>query len=92
MIDPKNFLVIGNDRQPDIKDMAYGGAPPISSVIVHSNLYKLRRGYPVYRRGTLVYATPQFKTLTLYSPTKSNQQIPGTALSPVSITYPRKTR
>ena len=91
MNDPKSFIVVGNDKQADIKDMMYGGARPISSVVVSSNLYRLRRGYPMPRAGKLVVATPQFKALTLYSPTNATQQIPGKTLTPVSITYPRKT-
>lgn len=87
----KSFTIIGNDTQPTIKDMAYGGSKPISSTIIASNLYRLRRGFPYPRRGSLVNATPQFKTLTIYSPTSKNAQLPGATVTPVSIAYPRKT-
>ena len=86
----KSSEVIGNDAQPTIKAMAYGGATPISSTIIASNLYRLRRGFPYPRRGTLVNATPQFKALTIYSPTSKNAQLPGATVTPVSIAYPRK--
>ena len=92
MNDPKSFLVINNDTQPHIKDMAYGGSKPIPGAVIMSNLYRLRRGYPYPRAGKLVIATPQFKALTLYSPTSGNAQLPGTTVNPVSITYPRKAR
>lgn len=92
MIDPKNFAVIRPITPPDIKNMMYGGSQPVSTPVVMSNLYRLRRGYPYPRRGVLVQATPQFKTLTLYSPTSANAQLPGTTVTPVSITYPRKTK
>lgn len=90
MIDIKSSQVIGNDTQPTIKDMAYGGAKPIPSTIISSNLYRLRRGYPYPRRGTLVTAVPQFKALTIYSPTNKNAKLPGATVTPVSIAYPRK--
>lgn len=92
MNDPKNFVVVKNDEQPRVKDMIYGGSKPLPPTVIWGNLYRLRRGYPMPRAGKLVFATPQFKTLTLYAPTSAVQQIPGNPLSPVSIAYPRKTR
>lgn len=92
MNDLKSQIVVGNDKQPTIKDMAYGGAKPISNILVSSNLYRLRRGYPFPRAGKLVVATPQFKTLTLYSPTTKNRQVQGNTVTPISITYPTITR
>lgn len=94
MNDLKIYNVVNNDKQPTVKDMAYGGGQPISSAVIWSNIYRLRRGFPLPRRGSVVVATPQFKTLTLYSPTIKTQQmqIPGSTLTPVAINYPRKTR
>lgn len=92
MNDLKISAVINNDKQPTIKDMAYGGAKPMPPAVIWSNLYRLRRGFPLPRRGSVVVATPQFKALTLYSPTSATAQIPGTTVTPVSISYPRKAR
>lgn len=92
MNDLKSYIVINNDQQPTVKDMIYGGSKPTSNVAVLGNLYRLRRGYPLMRAGKLVVATPQFKTLTLYSPTSAVAQLPGTTVTPVSISYPHRTR
>ncbi len=76
-----------------VKDLAYGGGESSSSSPVDSgSLYRLERGTPYKRNGRLVFATPQFKALTLYSPTSKNAQIPGVSQTGVSVSYPSKTK
>ena len=92
MNDLKSFVVINNDKQPNIKDLAYGGSKPLPASAVAGNLFKLRRGAPVMRAGKLVTVIPQFKTQTIYSVTSGNAQLPGITSTPVAIAYPTQAR
>jgi hypothetical protein len=56
------------------------------------SLFRLERGAPYLRAGRLVFATPQFKTQTLYSLTNKNAQLPSTPTAPGSIIHPVKTK
>jgi hypothetical protein len=49
-----------------VKDLAYGGAPEHGAGILTGQLYRLERGYPYLRRGTLVPAVPRTKAETVY--------------------------
>src|SRR5216684_4755123 len=73
-----NLLILAQastaPRPSAAKDMAYSpgdGPDAVSS----DYAYRSERGQPFLRAGSLVVATPQFKGLTLYSPTGQTQQI-----------------
>lgn len=76
-----------HDYKHQMKGMAYAEAPVQRAPSAN---YRQERGYPYQRGGKLVVATPQFRTLTLYSPTNQNLQLPGTASTGVAIRYPVK--
>ena len=69
--------------------MTYGGAKGRQTwPIAAGSLHRLERGRPFYRRGTILYATPQFRTSPLYSQTAANAQLQTTSTSPVQIGWP----
>lgn len=85
-----SIVVIDSDDVPaqnTFKKMAYGGS---RGKVMDANGYRLERGKPFLRGGQYVYATPQFKGLTLFSPISNNVQLPGTTTTPTSVTYPTR--
>lgn len=90
MID-KTLIIADDPQEPTgtILKLAYGGTS--KSPVATSNNFRVERGFPFMRAGRLVYATPQFRALTLYSPVNTNAQLPKTTTTPTAITYPIKT-
>jgi len=74
--------------------LAYGGGgvATASAPISAGSLYRLERGAPYRRKGKVVFATPQFKALAIYTPTTQTAQIPGTNQQGVTAGYPTKTK
>jgi len=74
---------LGHAQVPanNVKQMAYGQGTSTNSPY---RTFRVERGKPVYRRGVQVIVTPQFKGLTLYSPTTTNvafkQTVTNTAI------------
>lgn len=86
---PSNPLILTEQtHSKTISEMAYGGLGNHDG----GKLYRLERGTPYYRAGKVVYATPQFKGLTIYSPTSSNAQLPTSTPTNVSIVIPTKAK
>lgn len=79
-----------------VKQMAYGSAESVrkqnTQTLASGQLFRLERGWPYQRAGKTVYATPQFKSLTIYSPTTKTAQLPTTSQTASAITYPIKNR
>jgi len=85
--------------QSPAKTLAYGApadaANPtsgIASPVNAGSLFRVERGAPLLRAGKPVFATPQFKALTIYSLTSKTAQLPTTSVQTVSVTYPTKTK
>ena len=75
------------------KQLAYGlGVRRPRTPVSGGQLFRIERGSPFARAGQLVFATPQFKSLTIYSITNKNAQLPSTATSPGSIIHPFRTK
>lgn len=86
------FASLSDSARPSVaKRMAYGGNPDATALDA-GRLYRLERGFPYYRGGSVVFATPQFKALTLYSPTSKTAQVPSANTQSSSIAYPVKTK
>jgi len=70
-----------------VMQMAYGSG---NSSTVPYRTFRHDRGKPVYRRGIQVTVTPQFKGLTIYSPTTVNTPSPGfrVAITSKAIVWP----
>lgn len=85
------FLIVDNEpEKPNgTLKMAYGGN---SADNASSRSYRMERGTPFLRGGKLVYATPQFKGLTLYSPVSNNVQFTPTTTTPTQAQWPSKTK
>lgn len=80
-----------DDREPNVPmKMAYGGTQ--SSPVATNSAFRTERGHPFMRGGKLVYATPQFKGLTIYSPVSTNGQLPAVSTTPTAIAYPSKVK
>lgn len=73
-----------------VKQMTYGTMKPKPRPI--TSTFRLERGFPYQRAGKLVPATPQFNTLTLYSNTVKNTQLPTIADTPNRIQRPQKNQ
>lgn len=68
-----------------IKAMAYTlNRNPVSA----GRVFRMERGFPFQRRGNIVVATPQFRSLTLYSFNSAASQVRSTTSTPVAIFYP----
>jgi|SRR5579859_7929001 len=85
-----DLLILSPDvpARPSLaKELAYGPGAGYDAV-GSDNAYRSERGLPFLRAGKLVVATPQFKGLTIYSPSPSNQQVatPVPANSAVGVT------
>lgn len=82
-------------RVPIANTLAWGffGPPVHPRHSNHPELYRLQRGRPFQRAGSLVKAIPQFKALTIYSPVSSNSPTGKfqTTVLPVAIKYPSAT-
>ena len=61
-----------NAQPTPVKDMAYNVTLPQ----VRSQLYRVERGQPFVRAGQYVFATPQFKALSITSPVQQTVQVP----------------
>lgn len=81
---PNNQPVTNN-----IQQMAYGSG---SSQTSPYRTFRVERGKPVYRRGVQVTVTPQFKGLTIYSPTTANTPSPGfqKTTTNVAVVWPQR--
>lgn len=65
-IDPSD-----NAKPTPVKDMAYNVTLPQ----VKNQLYRVERGQPFVRAGQYVFATPQFKALSITSPVQQTVQV-----------------
>ena len=78
------------------KSLAYGagpqGAVSNTTPVNAGSLFRVERGAPFLRAGKPVFATPQFKALTIYSPTAKTAQLPSTNVQSVALSYPTKTK
>ena len=85
-----NLYFVPQDNQErvhPITQLAYSSG---KSQTVPHRTFRQDRGKPVYRRGIQVTVTPQFKGLTLYSPTTVNTPSPGfrVAVTSKAIVWP----
>lgn len=75
-------------RKTPIKDLAYRTG---NSQTMPYRTFRLNHSTPVYRRGVPVAVIPQFKSVTLFTPTAVNGATKGfqTNITGVSIAWPR---
>jgi len=87
------FTMNDPEFQSPGKQMAYGwGVKRPRTPVTSGQLFRIERGAPFMRAGQLVFATPQFKTQTIYSITNKNAQLTSTATTPGSIIHPFRTK
>lgn len=75
-----------------VKGLAYGVQSKPTDSVHSGTLFRLERGTPYYRRGSLVYAVPQFRAMNLFSPTSKNALLPTITVTPTQISYPVKVK
>jgi len=75
-------------RKSTIKDMAYGSG---RSRTIPYRTFRLDHSTPVYRRAVPVTVIPQFKTVTIFTPTTVNAATKAfqTNVTGVSVRWPQ---